>query len=292
MGATSLRLAGVGNPLGNIGLRSLGRFRALRRVHSKIQRLRRCGDIRFHPANIEAKDLPICPGSSTYFETLSVERCLEELRLDGISQPFRLPVSMVDDILSYAHHAHFYAEADVEAGSIADLQDRRDCGLLTSARAICTDVTRSIEIMSILRDPIIHQIAARYLEYRPRKCEAYLEILFRMAPGVDAASYLPHQYHYDVPGFGFIAFFFYLNDVDEYNGAHVVIRRSHKNKPMILLLRSGQSAGKLVTGHYAKDLELTVRGPKGHGFIEDLYGFHKVLRPIRADRMTLQVRYY
>jgi hypothetical protein len=248
--------------------------------------------MRFHPTNVESKDLMISASSETYFKGLSVDDCVRDLKLHGISQAFCLPEPVADNILSYAQRARFHAEGGCENGLIADFQQRRDSGLLTPARAICTDIAGSSESISILRDCSIHQVATRYLGYQPQICEAYIEALFRVAPVAQEAGYLPYDYHYDIPGFGFIAFFFYLHAVDEQNGAHVIIRQSHNNKRLRLLLRSGQSAGKLVPMYYDRDLELTVTGPKGHGFAEDLYSFHKVRRPIREDRISLQIRYY
>lgn len=282
----------VRKSLGKNHLKAFGRFRTVRQVYSRVRRLKRPARMRFHPTNVESRNLTISASSETYFEGLSVDDCVQDLKLHGISQAFRLPEPVADNILSYAQRTRFHTENRSRDGLIADFQQRRDSGLVTPARAICTDIAGSSESISIVRDCGIHQVATRYLGYQPQICEAYIEALFRMAPAAQETDYLPYNYHYDIPGFGFIAFFFYLHAVDEQNGAHVVIRQSHNNKRLGLLLRSGQSAGKLVPMYYDRDLELTVTGPKGHGFAEDLYSFHKVYRPIREDRLSFQIRYY
>lgn len=273
-------------------VKSLGRFHTARILYSRIQGLRSPKGMRFHPTNMEARDLLICPGAETHFDGLPVDDCVRDLREQGISQAFHLSERVVDGILSYAQGSRFRIEGGCEKKRIADFQERRDRGAPTPARAICTDVAGSAEVMSILKDRSIHAVATRYLGYRPRLCEAYLEVLFRTESDPSGPGYRPFRYHYDIPGFGFIAFFFYLTAVDERNGAHVMIRRSHNRKPIRLLLRSGQSAGELVAAYYDRALELTIKGPKGHGFAEDLYSFHKVLPPTGGDRISLQIRFY
>ncbi len=273
-------------------IKSFGRFQAARKLYSRMQSMRPSEKICFHPTNREASGLFVSPGSETYFEGLPVEDCVRDLKQQGISQAFRLPERVVDRILSYAHGSRFRTDGGDEKRRIADLQVQRRSGEAMPARAICTDIMGSAEIMSILTDRNIHETAARYLGYRPKLCEVYLEVLFRATASEAEPGYQPFRYHYDIPGFGFIAFFFYLHAVDEHCGAHVMIRQSHTRKPLRLLLRSGQSAGELVNAYYDQTLELTVTGPKGHGFAEDLYSFHKVLRPVRNDRLSLQIRFY
>lgn len=147
--------------------------------------------------------------------------------------------------------------------------------------------------MQILADRVLCQIAERYLGYEPAVVEAYLERLSNPQRATAGGVYPPFGYHYDVPGFNFIGFFFYLTNVDETSGgAHVMIRRSHTDKPLSFLLRSARAAGKKVDKYYPKDQTFIVYGSKGSGFAEDLYSFHKLIPPISEDRLTLQIRYY
>jgi hypothetical protein len=147
--------------------------------------------------------------------------------------------------------------------------------------------------MKLVSDYVLCQIATQYLGYEPSTVEVYMEILLASRAVEQSGDYAPFEYHYDVPGLNFIGFFFYLSDVDDVTGgAHAMIMNSNHDKPLRFKLQSARSAGKQVFEYYSPESELLVYGPKGTGFAEDLYAFHKVNRPELSDRLAIHIRYY
>jgi hypothetical protein len=85
--------------------------------------------------------------------------------------------------------------------------------------------------------------------------------------------------------------FFYITDVDAYSGAHVMIKDSHNKKPLYMVFSSARHSDKVVLNHYGKENQIIIEGEKGFGFVQDPSCFHKLLPPVRADRLLLQIRY-
>jgi hypothetical protein len=100
------------------------------------------------------------------------------------------------------------------------------------------------------------------------------------------------SFHYDLDDYRAIAFFFYLSDVDLESGPHVCVLGSHRRKPLRFLFSPFKSkSDEQVSTFYGADHIVTVCGPVGSGFAEDLFCFHKGLHPKTRDRLLLQVRY-
>src|SRR3569833_2712408 len=99
-------------------------------------------------------------------------------------------------------------------------------------------------------------------------------------------------WHYDLDGYRAIAFFFYLTDVDESSGPHILVPGSHLNKPWrgLLSLYKGRSDAE-IESWYGKQRHVTICGRAGSGFAEDIFCFHKGLQPTRGERLIVQVRF-
>jgi hypothetical protein len=274
-------------------LTHLGRFPTLRRIYSFLMRFRKRSSLIFHPNNIEVAGTRIAKSWSTYFDTELIGECLNDLNAKGISQQLRLPDSVVDEVIEYARSVPF---RDVDGQStfmMSDLENGLSSSDISGSRGIFSNVSTSPHLMKILNDYVLCQIATQYLGYEPSTVEAYLEILLAPRTADAPGKYRPFEYHYDVPGFNFIGFFFYLSDVDHTTGgAHAMILNSNRDKPLRFMLQSAQSAGKHVFEYYNQEAELIVHGQKGTGFAEDLYAFHKVTRPKSKDRLAFHIRYY
>ena len=252
-------------------LDKLGRFWSVRQAYGAMaQRLAGAG------FNGEGHlDLPACRG--TLFPDMSSELLLEQLRTDAIAPGLMLPPAVLQRLLNHAASCSFTA---CSAG-----EPRRPVRLVSGSVRGCP------EIMALLDDGLLADVATRYLGYRPRRAEVYLERLLAFPNGDEPPSYAPYHYHFDVPGLASVAVFFFLTDVDETSGAHLMLRRSHRDKPWDLLLRPGSRTGDGAALRYDPSLEYRVTGSAGSGFFEDLYAFHKVLCPRSADRLSLQIRY-
>ncbi len=100
------------------------------------------------------------------------------------------------------------------------------------------------------------------------------------------------RFHYDLDGYRSLAFFFYLTDVNEEAGPHICVRGSHKRKQLSHLLSLRRSrTDEQIERAFGDSALKTLQGRAGRGFAEDIFCFHKGLRPIKRDRLVLQLRF-
>ncbi len=148
-------------------------------------------------------------------------------------------------------------------------------------------------INDLSEDPTLMDLAEAYLGYKPRHVEAQLLWSFHK---VDMSLKERHRlaqavfYHWDSMAVNGFRVNYYLTDVDEGAGAHVLIPKSHKRKPLKYIFTKSTTADEQPLLDYYGSPELIV-GKAGSGFAQDVNGFHKALPPETADRLHLHLRY-
>lgn len=93
-------------------------------------------------------------------------------------------------------------------------------------------------------------------------------------------------FHRDIDALKWLKVFIYLSDVDDFNGPHVYVNKSHK-------------INKLLPYRRIKDIEIaenglkeiSIKGKKGTIIIADSFGLHKGMAPKKGSRAILQVTY-
>ncbi len=102
-----------------------------------------------------------------------------------------------------------------------------------------------------------------------------------MSLAISAKSQLPDSYaaqlfHFDLERPKWLKFFIYLNDVDDNNGPHFFVPKSHKNLGIVKEIRSkgySRIEDQIVEKYYPEIKKIT--GKKGTLLIEDTRGLHK-----------------
>ena len=155
------------------------------------------------------------------------------------------------------------------------------------------DPSESREIQRLCRDPVLISLAEAYLGYKVRSVEAQLLWSFG---GIEVDMKDRHMkaqavyYHWDSMAVNGFRVNFYLTDVDENSGAHVLIPRSHRSRPWkYVWARSTTTDPEALIRYYGG--ERLIDGPAGTGFAQDVNGFHKALAPKSSDRLHLHFRY-
>jgi hypothetical protein len=97
-----------------------------------------------------------------------------------------------------------------------------------------------------------------------------------------------YGYHYDIDDFKFIKLFFYLNDVDEETGPHVIISGTHRQKDAFE--KKNRRISEAVAIQRYKERIHVITGKAGSGFFEDTFAYHKGMNPSRR-RLLFQVQY-
>lgn len=273
-------------PLYKEDLQRLGRFLLIRKAYSFIQNLRQ-------RLNRDVYKKSLIIRETSVFEGVNIEHCVQEIRQDGVAFGLHLSPSLVEQIYQYASETPCSEPGIDGEFFVEEVQNGRLRGGRPVLRALVRDAMGCEAIERIVEDPTLLQIVRKYLHYWPTRITRHITWSFvtDLAEPQKKLLYPPTNFHYDVAGYNFITAAFYLTDVDLYSGAHVMIKKSHKNRPLYMSLTSGRQPDKAVHCYYGKDNEITIEGKAGFGFIQDPSCFHKVLPPLKADRLLLQIRY-
>lgn len=94
------------------------------------------------------------------------------------------------------------------------------------------------------------------------------------------------QFHRDIDALKWLKVFVYLTDVDEHNGPHVYVKKTHKINRFISFRRIKDD--EIASSGLE---EVHIKGPKGTVIIADSFGLHKGLAPKEGHRAILQVTY-
>ncbi|MDB4453818.1 hypothetical protein OAG46_00415 [Planctomycetota bacterium] len=146
-------------------------------------------------------------------------------------------------------------------------------------------------IGEIAGDPLVFDVARRFLGYRPREVSTWLfwSLANDMSPS-HRQSFQTVDFHYDVDGFNFLYLNFYITATDRSSGAHGLIPGSHRGKSLRHLLGSARRSDSETASVYGPSAEAVIEGPAGYGFFEDASCFHRAHIPADSDRLMLQLR--
>lgn len=257
-----------------------GRFFAVRRAYSALQHRLQRGDPEFYKARLKI------PGDSI-FEDVPVETTIEQLQRNGISLGLQISRPLVDDIRGYAMHAPCSQPGVERTFVAAEVKNGRTVDGCRVNGGVVKNVEACGAVQKVARDPRLLAIVKKYLNYWPNSVSPRLKWSFASNRPESARS---KQYHYDVKGYNFMAAFFFLTETSDTSGAHVMIKRSHRKKPLQMLFHTGYQSTQVVRQHFRPEDELTVSGEAGFGFVEDNSCLHRMVHP-SSNRLIFMVRY-
>lgn len=233
---------------------------------------------------------------SSLFPALDCSAFVARLRADGIALGLQLPPDIVGSVLSYAEQNPCFADRQPELGFRPERRRDAEARLgkpVLLAQYFNTE-TRCAAISSLLHDPKLEWIAARYLGSLPTFVGADLWWTFPVKPLEADRDRHAHLFHRDVDDFRFFKFFFYLTPVHPGDGGHVCVVASHARPPLVRwvdrwLLRRYSDAE--IASCFASQKILELCGPAGSGFAENTLCMHKGQTPTREPRLLLQLQY-
>jgi Phytanoyl-CoA dioxygenase (PhyH) len=217
------------------------------------------------------------------------------LEQDGVALGLKIPRSAVNAFLDFAANNPVWANRDRDLGF---RPDRLSAAQAALGRNILIgqyfNVHRDCPIASNLADdPVLRWIAARYLGTIPRLIGVNLWWSYPAVSTAAEREDAAQMFHYDLDDFRFIKFFFYLTDVDDQSGPHVVIKGTHRRKVFTSTLdrlKVRRYTDQEIAAMYPEDQILPIVGPAGTGFAEDTLAIHKGLAPA-YPRLTYQVQF-
>lgn len=174
---------------------------------------------------------------------------LRRLRLEGFSGTFRIDPEVADEILCHLEGEKRYIVPEPHMTDPA--------------------------VQKVVYDPGLQSLLRQYFGISPH---LFSTSIFITNPG--GMSHNPDRtpctkgFHYDLPDFKGLTLFVYLNDVDGFGGAHAVIPGTAARLTLHKLLSRFMSYPDVLK-RYGRDSILTITGPKGTAFLEDLVNWHK-----------------
>jgi len=266
---------------------ALGRFKTVRRGYSIFQNQLQQFNSQFYQERLNISKV-------SALSPIKVNQCVDNVRQTGVHLGLNLKEDAVKAIRSFADsnlctepkHNGFFFASDIRNGRLNG-KDRR------IMRGLVSNIDKCPIVDTIVSDEMLIEIARKYLGYYPTLITRHLTWSF--ASDLDELEiqklYPPTNFHYDVAGFNFVTASFFITDVDENTGPHIMIEKSHNRKPLQMLLRSNIQKEADVWRYYDRSQQLTIAGNAGFGFFQDPSCIHRLKLPKSSNRLILQIRY-
>ena len=134
----------------------------------------------------------------------------------------------------------------------------------------------SPSLKKIFKDDFINKLV--YLYLNTKKVYTRNQFFITFANSADDHFILKktnQQYHIDMMSKKWLKMFIYFNDIDENNGAHSFIKKSHISKKGEEYNLTNYFADSKIKELYQDNEFFTATGKKNTCFLEDTYGLHK-----------------
>ncbi|MGB3638748.1 MAG: hypothetical protein WBA39_14415 [Rivularia sp. (in: cyanobacteria)] len=266
---------------------SLGRFKIVRRGYSIFQSQLQRFNPEFYQERLNISTISVV-------SSVEVNKCVDNVRETGVHLGLQLNAEDVKKIRSFADLNICTEPKQNDYFFVSDIFFGRLNGTDREVmRGLVSNIEKCPSVDKIVRDATLIKIARKYLGYYPTLITRHLTWSF--ASDLDENEtqklYPPTNFHYDVAGLNFVTASFFITDVDENTGPHIMIEKSHNRKPLQMLFRSNIQKEADVWRYYNRSEELTITGKAGFGFFQDPSCIHRLKLPRNGNRLILQIRY-
>lgn len=225
---------------------------------------------------------------TTLFPDLSVSDVAQTIEQKGFAQGIRLSDACLSGIVDFCSKAQFRSDRDPDKPVQIDVCDEVNPHSGTCYR--CANAHRQCEtIDGIAHDLAVVEVARRYLRSEPVLLGSRVWWSYSYLGSDGTVPYIAdYGFHYDIDDYKFLKLFFYLNDVDEERGPHVIIEGTHSRKDFFEKTHRRLRDEEALRRYPGRIRVMT--GEKGTGFFEDTFCYHKGTNP-RKRRLILQIEY-
>lgn len=228
---------------------------------------------------------PLSDSSVFQFDEATLETAVDSLKEDGFALlPVTLPKEKIEYLTRLAHT--LVPSARTKDGNVAKLEmaNPKHARYDFSEKDLRNDPV----IQNLAKDQFIYSIASRYLQCSPKNDLIAMWWNFYQ-PEIDK-NLIAQSYHSDIDRIRFLKFFFYLTDVNQENGPHCFIKRSHRNCPKELR-KDKRFSDEEVFKHFSRDSEMIFTAPAGTILVEDTIGLHKGMPLKSGSRLMFQLEF-
>lgn len=222
----------------------------------------------------------------------SINQIVSDLDNEGISKNLEISKNYLDKILDYANNNPCYAYGETQHGFYP--HERKHCEEKIKKEILIAkyyNFQKDEPFINISNSSLLQEIANIYLGRNVKNIATQLWWTFPANVDLQTKSKAAHNFHRDVDGWGFVKFFFYLNDVEEGGGPHVYVKKSHKPSFISQIINEklliGRHSDGSVESRFDKNTICHIYGTAGKGFVADTFGFHKGISPSKKPRLLL-----
>ena len=235
---------------------------------------------------LKTKRLKNMNHNGTYYKNHKPLVLAEEIRDKGYAKlPQNLNTNQVNELVSLAKTLKCFN------GKKFDLFDEKNI-TTTRYNFDSNDLINQSSVQKLVMDEYLIDVAREYFDSEPifDLPVMWWSTPFGNGPSSDAAQ----LYHYDLERVKWLKIFFYLTDVNDNNGPHRYIEKSHKidSKPIDLISRGYQRiSDNEMKKYYDIDSFKVIKGIKGSAFAADTLFWHKGTELIKGNRLVLELNY-
>ena len=205
---------------------ALGRFKTVRATYSGLRHWR---------AGFASAPTSDIDENTTLFPATDINHVVQTIRDEAVFVGLKLPGGIVAEIDAFARSEPLHAIYDPEGPTFLYSDVVR--GRCADGRPIpaggIREPSRCPAVKAVVNDPVLRAIVRGYLGHEPRRVMTLLGWSFASDIADQERRRLKHviiDYHYDDGGFNFVYANFYITDTDRTSGAHVMMKRSHKEE--------------------------------------------------------------
>ena len=228
------------------------------------------------------------PYKTSVFPNLDVAKELKEIKKNGYSIGIALSSDQLDEVLAFCEENEVCVDRDRTDRIKIPMKDESQ-PLKGTVFSYTNTYHRCEAIRKIAHDPKVLEIAKAYLGCDPKFLGSQIWWSYPHLDESGNKTKTPlYGYHYDIDDLKFLKIFFYLNDVDEDRGPHVIIGGTHKKKNYFEM-RNRRLSDESAEEKYEDQIKV-ITGKAGEGFFEDTFCYHKGTHPNKR-RLLLQFEF-
>jgi hypothetical protein len=146
------------------------------------------------------------------------------------------------------------------------------------------------ELAQLAADPLFYYVASQYLAIEPVLGFLNSWISRPHSNDAETLSESAQMFHVDMSNPSFLKLFVYLNDVNDKNGPHCLVPKTHREKAPELW-RDGRISDEEMSAHYPRSTWDYQTGDAGSVFLVDTKAFHKGAPLLEGERHLVQFYY-
>lgn len=222
---------------------------------------------------------------------VNLDATLQSLTSDGFFLGTNLQKTLVQEIFKFAINTPCYGNANKntefyyhDKEQVKAQDQPLSFANYSNVALLCPGIKK------LESDPILLEIAAKYLEAQPIHQQSQLWWNFPVKSSIYERRHAVQKFHYH-NDYRRLRFVFYITDVDLCSSPHICVRGSHTKKTLAHRFLTKSCSQPEIKKYYGYENIVPICGKAGFGFVENPLCFHKENPPGSKDRLTLQIEF-